>query len=304
MIHGRTPVAALVAWLVVPAMFAAGCSSTSGPEAPVYEIVYVAYVPNGSGGEVHAIRPDGTSDRALGLLPGEAWGISVASDGTIAASATTGSFTANLFLLPPAGGTPEPVLTDSGSDARDPSWSPDGSKLVFSMPVGGPYQIQMVDRDGSNLHLVTDGSDGGHYEGPAWSPNGDWIACERYVLTQQGLALMRTDGSDRRILTSGRDRTPDWSPDGSRIAFARFSDSGGQDIYTVATADSADLQQLTTGYTTDTSPAWSPDGSRIAFQSNRDGQFHIYVMNADGSGVTQVTYQVGAQYFPKWRIAP
>ena len=39
----------------------------------------------------------------------------------------------------------------------------------------------------------------------------------------------------------------------------------------------------------DVRPAWSPDGSRIAFTSNRDGNYEIYVMNADGSNPRNVT---------------
>ncbi len=41
--------------------------------------------------------------------------------------------------------------------------------------------------------------------------------------------------------------------------------------------------QLTTSAADDVDPAWSPDGAKIVFISNRDGNFEIYVMNADGS---------------------
>src|SRR5439155_1684270 len=40
----------------------------------------------------------------------------------------------------------------------------------------------------------------------------------------------------------------------------------------------------------DSEPAWSPDGTKIAFTSNRDGDTEIFVMNADGSGQTQLTH--------------
>ena len=40
---------------------------------------------------------------------------------------------------------------------------------------------------------------------------------------------------------------------------------------------------------TNVRPAWSPDGKSIAFQSNRDGPYHIFVMNSDGSNLRQIT---------------
>jgi Tol biopolymer transport system component len=47
-------------------------------------------------------------------------------------------------------------------------------------------------------------------------------------------------------------------------------------------------------------PAWSPDGRRIAFQSNRTGDHEIFVMNADGSGVVQLTDSDGIDAHPSW----
>jgi hypothetical protein len=47
-------------------------------------------------------------------------------------------------------------------------------------------------------------------------------------------------------------------------------------------------------------PAWSPDGTKIAFSSNRDGNYEIYVMNADGSNQTRLTYYNGVDFSPEW----
>ncbi len=49
-----------------------------------------------------------------------------------------------------------------------------------------------------------------------------------------------------------------------------------------------------------TEPAWSPDGTKIAFVSRRDGAFHVYVMNADGSGVRRLTHGPKEDHRPAW----
>jgi len=58
--------------------------------------------------------------------------------------------------------------------------------------------------------------------------------------------------------------------------------------------------RLTNNPTIDTDPAWSPDGARIAFSSDRNGNHDIYVMSADGSGVTRVTTNPTLDRYPAW----
>jgi Tol biopolymer transport system component len=60
------------------------------------------------------------------------------------------------------------------------------------------------------------------------------------------------------------------------------------------------IRQLTSSTATNVRPAWSPDGKSIAFQSNRDGPYHIYVMNTDGSNLRQLTSGENDDRHPAW----
>ncbi|MFN0278230.1 MAG: cohesin domain-containing protein [Pyrinomonadaceae bacterium] len=107
---------------------------------------------------------------------------------------------------------------------------------------------------------------------------------------------MDPDGSNRQLVIDAgtNDIEPEWSPDGTKIAFKSDRDvPPGRGVYSV-NADGTGLTLLTNGgiNNSDSSPTGSPDGSRIAFSSNRDGLIpSIYIMNADGSNVTRLTNQ-------------
>ena len=64
--------------------------------------------------------------------------------------------------------------------------------------------------------------------------------------------------------------------------------------------DGTGVTRLTNDAAEDARPAWSPDGARIAFESDRDGQYDIYVMNADGSGLTRLTDDPANDVYPAW----
>jgi Tol biopolymer transport system component/PKD repeat protein len=120
----------------------------------------------------------------------------------------------------------------------------------------------------------------------------------RVVLSGGGnLYTMAGDGTDVVQIASGGAMQPTWSPDGSRVAFTR-----GGDVWTVD-ADGTGAQQLTHHTAFDGGPSWSPDGLSIAFFSTRTGSgSQLFLMNADGTGETQLTSapSVTQANFPDW----
>ena len=60
------------------------------------------------------------------------------------------------------------------------------------------------------------------------------------------------------------------------------------------------LTRLTNHTAWDRAPTWSPDGTRIAFMSTRDGNWEIYVMDADGSDMERLTNNTASEYYPAW----
>ncbi len=132
-----------------------------------------------------------------------------------------------------------------------------------------------------------------------------------FVSTRDGdyaLYGMSSDGSDQGRLTEEHGDTsspagttfqidPDFSPDGTRIAFASAR-TGSLDVY-VMDADGSNTRRVTTADGNQSQPSWSPDGSRIAYQSDQDGD-HIYVMGSDGTGARRVTKDLAPEIEPSW----
>lgn len=96
--------------------------------------------------------------------------------------------------------------------------------------------------------------------------------------------ICNLDGSGLQQLTSNSmdDWYPVWSPDGSRIAFSRYSPGQGERIC-VMNADGSGVRALTAIGDICAAPGFSPDGRRIVFRSKRNGNQEIYIMYADGT---------------------
>lgn len=160
----------------------------------------------------------------------------------------------------------------------------------------------MMNEDGSDvMQLASMGYDVGQ---PDWSPDGMRIVAAR---DYTAIVVMDADGSNVQQITDEVApviEQPAWSPDGSRIAFSIKQAASGcllsdYNIY-VADPDGGNRVKLTDGCGgRNTEVDWSPDGSKIVFTSRRDSpqdidtnlrDIEIYVMNADGSDETRLTF--------------
>jgi len=128
--------------------------------------------------------------------------------------------------------------------------------------------------------------------GAAAEPSAPQTMSEKIVFSstrlgsQQDIYVMNPDGSNQTRLTNTREFEidPDWSPDGTKIAFARQVEYA-YEIF-VMNADGSGQTRLT--HLSDAmAPDWSPDGMQIAFVKANEG---VFVMNADGSNLRQLTF--------------
>lgn len=170
-----------------------------------------------------------------------------------------------------------------------------GGRIVFASNRDGQTQIYLMNADGSGQMKLTSGV--GNDDSPRWSPGSAAILFQSdrdhldtgyndiYVMSAggTGLARLTTDPQD--------DSSAAWSPDGNRVVFQSLRNGTFYQIYSM-NADGTNQHNLSNSGSNDLQPSWSPDGSKIAFASERDhaGSASVYVMNADGSQQTRLTW--------------
>ena len=209
--------------------------------------------------------------------------------------------TDNVYIMDLDGGEPRP-LVEAASDDNLPRWSPDGSMVAFLSYRGGPPGVWVVPAEGGAPRRI---SPEGHVSQDfRWSPDGDWIS---FQSTAAGgivkIMVAPAQGGEARLVADmDFAQGAEWSPDGNTLAFSVLRNEGDDlvaTIYRVPAAGGTPIA-LTSDNLPD-GPEWSPDGSMIAFVGSLDGsQGDIYVMDADGSNIRQLTDHPADEANPQW----
>ena len=202
----------------------------------------------------------------------------------------------HIFSVSPTGTDERQLTQDAGVQAHS-AWSPSGTVVAFSQVDSDRSSIKTVNTVGGVVSTLV--RDGAWALVPSWSPDGSRVAYTDDTTGDYQVYTVSVDGANVVQMTQAPSGTtyvgPKYSPDGKLLAFAmhRPQDAKGvQDLW-VMNIDGSDPRRLTTGMNNAESRTWSPDGTRIAFNVVVNGVGQIFVINLDGTGLTQLTRNPG-----------
>lgn len=162
-----------------------------------------------------------------------------------------------IWVMDRSGANPKKIV----NRGWDPTWSPDGTQILYASDSSGSIQLHVANADGSGGKRVTDFD---ALRGRSdWSPDGKWMVTYNGPAWKREIFIFRPDVSDVRQLTpaGGNSQGPSFSPDGQWVVFTAYFDHYGDDlgceIYIIR-VDGTDLRRLTDNAYCDYQPRWGP----------------------------------------------
>lgn len=237
----------------------------------------------------------------------------------------------NVFRMDTNGGSQAQATNYATGDTLWPALLPNTrNRLAYAHVVTNPdattrFQIFVSNVDGTLPAQLTTQTKSNSIQ-PSWSSDGSKIAFasdrDKATCGCWGIYLMNSDGTGvttLRVQSGSKSFAPAISPNGTKIAFVSNS-SGNYEVYAM-NIDGTGVINLTNNTANDSGPqgtdsllppgapsavpfsgpSWSPTAAQIAFASNRDGpDLDIFIMNADGTNVTQLTSSSTDDFDPFW----
>ena len=257
------------------------------------------------GYDIFAMNADGTEQRQLTHAAGDdlrpAWSpdaVRIAFDTERDGDLTAESPVTEIYLMN-ADGTGQQQLTDGGGKNRRPVWAPGGRRIAFTTEEWEYHYIYSINPDGSDRRRLTYTTDD---RDPVWSPDGRTVAFTSDRQANYRSFVTGVDGAgQKQVADMGDTGVPAWSPGGARIAFSCCEGRLGY-IWVVDTERRGRRLDATAGTDWADDPVWSPDGARLAFSRSMSADNalgfvdEIFLIDADGTNVTQVTHTEGDTY--------
>ncbi|MBI5707874.1 MAG: PD40 domain-containing protein [Armatimonadetes bacterium] len=232
------------------------------------------------------------------------------------------------------------VTSDPGIDT-EPRWSKDGKKLAFASNRTGDWEIFLVNKDGTGLMNLTN-DPASDDRCPAWSDDGLKIAYQRTAAGNSDIYTVTVADLAKSALTSGaaQDTEPNWSRFSHKITFASdrsggkqvflMNDDGsnihqlvgtgsacdypvfapnesliafimGKQLWTVK-PDGTGLTQITDLPGDNTYPIWDPTSRYLLYDTDRDGNWNIYIVGLTGSYLVPVSIDPSNDIRGDWTL--